>query len=571
MIPLPNSDCIMRKRNLSQANLTSGRAAGWLANAIPMKTTWTLTAVFLLLLGVSLARAVEAPAHLVLTYVDDPSTTITVNWQTFGVESGDPIVYYDAVSRDGAVDAYSSQAKGEVLQIEGLSNRFIYRVTLRDLEPDTIYYLVAGSATTGISREIKMRTIPSDDRSLRFVTGGDMGPSYLTRLMLKQAARFDPDFALVGGDIAYANGKLEHVGRWDSWLRYYTEEMVTASGLTIPLVLAIGNHEVAGGFGKTKSDAPFFFNFFGQDRENTFFTRRFGKNLVFFILDTGHVTPHADQVGWLREQLQANQAIKYKAALYHVPLYPSHRDFMGKYSDAGRKHWAPLFDEYGLTVAFENHDHTYKRTPPIKDNSVAPADEGTLYLGDGCWGMDGRRVRLERPWYLEESGSFEHFWVADLGPDKAVYRAVDAKGQVFDVYPATEPGAAAAREVRAAKHSLYFLPNEAAQVQSENVEGETWSGSEATFTLKNLFKFPVRFSLELGGDAGLFRTSESFGRTIDLEPGAEIEHRVSFAPADGAAVPIADINLQVIIYAEGMDGSARRRFQQFKRINVSRE
>lgn len=44
---------------------------------------------------------------------------------------------------------------------------------------------------------------------------------------------------------------------------------------------------------------------------------------------------------------------------------------------------APLFEEYELTAAFENHDHTYKRTHRIRDGWWIP--RGVLYLGDGAW------------------------------------------------------------------------------------------------------------------------------------------------------------------------------------------
>ena len=97
------------------------------------------------------------------------------------------------------------------------------------------------------------------------------GPNDDTRTLLKNAASHDPDFAVVGGDIAYANGNLELVDRWDTWLNFYTDTMLTSDGRSIPMVLAIGNHEVNGGFNKTKSDAPFYFGFFGQDEAKSFF------------------------------------------------------------------------------------------------------------------------------------------------------------------------------------------------------------------------------------------------------------------------------------------------------------
>ncbi|HAV13016.1 MAG TPA: hypothetical protein DCX06_05925, partial [Opitutae bacterium] len=344
-------------------------------------------------------------------------------------------------SREGDVDAYSNSATGIVFSIDGLTDRKVARVELGGLEPDTTYYVCVVIDGMPVLPEVKVHTIPSDDSPIRFVTGGDMGVSEDTRILLKNAATHDPMFAVIGGDIAYANGKLESVGKWDAWLNFYTQEMVTTDGFQIPIVLAIGNHEVMGGFNKPKEHAPFFFGFFGQDLEKSYFKRQFGENLALLVLDSGHVTKHEAQVDWIRETLKQAESVNYTSAVYHVPLYPSHRDFMGHFSDQGRQYWAPVFDEFSLTVAFENHDHTFKRSHFIKNGKVAKKGEGTLYLGDGCWGRKTRPVDPDLRWYLDVAGAIQHFWVVDVSTDKMVYRAVDIENKVVDVYPQDESGA----------------------------------------------------------------------------------------------------------------------------------
>jgi hypothetical protein len=121
-----------------------------------------------------------------------------------------------------------------------------------------------------------------------------------------------------------------------------------------------------------------------------------------------------------------------KFAVYHQPLYPAHRDFNGSEAVAGRKYWAPVFDEHHLTAAFEHHDHVFKRSKLIKNNAISP--DGTLYLGDGCFGQDPRSVNTTTPWYLEKASSTAHFWVVDVLKDGVRFRAVDTDGKVFDEY-----------------------------------------------------------------------------------------------------------------------------------------
>jgi hypothetical protein len=277
---------------------------------------------------------------------------------------------------------------------------------------------------------------------------------------------------------------------------YYTEEMVTPDGYSIPMVLAIGNHEVHGSFGQSKQAAPFFFGFFGQDPEKSYFKRQFGPQLALFVLDSGHVASHESQVDWLDQELEASKEIPYKAAIYHVPLFPSHRDFMGTYSDLGRDHWAPVFDAHGLTVAFENHDHTFKRSHFIKNGEKVPNGEGTLYLGDGCWGRDARPVDEAPLWYLNKQGAIQHFWVVDCTVEQMTYRAVDMENRVFDIYPDAGEDTARASEVFASTPGLYKLPEGVIASTLDLVQNPAWKGGELETILRNPFAHPVEIWMQ---------------------------------------------------------------------------
>jgi hypothetical protein len=79
-----------------------------------------------------------------------------------------------------------------------------------------------------------------------------------------------------------------------------------------------------------------------------------------------------------------------------------------------RQHWVPLFERFGLNVAFEHHEHAYKRTHLLLQGSPHPA--GILYLGDGSWGVEKPRKPKspsERP-YLAKSASTRHFILVEL-------------------------------------------------------------------------------------------------------------------------------------------------------------
>ena len=388
--------------------------------------------------------AAAEPRHVYLTWQGDTSRTLTVNYQTLE-PAGVSTVHYDTKSRNGNVGEYRYMAVGNSHQLAGLADeRKVHWVELERLEPSETYYFIAGDPEHGFTTERKFRTMHSGSQKLRFVTGGDMGVGSDAALLLQQAAKLSPDFGVVGGDLAYANDVLTNYAKWDAWLDHWQTNMVTPAGYTVPMVLAIGNHEVRGGM--TLTNARFYFQYFAQNHERSYYSRTFGKNLAMFLLDSGHVSPHdGEQAAWLDAELTAHRNVPHTFAVYHVPLYPSHRAFDGTGSVKGRNAWLPIFDEHHLTAAFENHDHTFKRTHLLRENKPYP--HGTLYLGDGCWGMGARTVDAKRRWYEAKAASLQHFWCVDVSRRRVEYRAVNKEGKVFDAYPRNAAGAKEADKV----------------------------------------------------------------------------------------------------------------------------
>ena len=394
-----------------------------------------------------IALAVHAaPRHVYLTWQGDTSRTITVNYQTLEPTEAST-VYFDTKPRNGRYGEYRNTASGSAHQIPGLADgRKIHWVELSNLTPGKTYYFIAGDPQHGFTTERKFRTVPAGSQSLRFVIGGDMGVGPDVATLLQQSAKLSPAFGVVGGDISYADDLLANYTRWDAWLDHWETNMVTPGGYSVPMVLAIGNHEVRGGVASSPTNAQFYLRYFAQNGERTYYSRRFGKNLAMFLLDSGHLSRHGgDQAAWLDAQLSAQHNVPNKFAVYHVPLYPSVRVYDGPGSAIGRKTWLPIFDKHHLTTAFEHHDHAFKRTHLLRENKPDP--HGTLYLGDGCWGMGARTVGNVRRWYEEKAASLQHFWLVDVSRSRVEYRAVNKAGQVFDVYPPNAAGAGAAEKV----------------------------------------------------------------------------------------------------------------------------
>lgn len=160
------------------------------------------------------------------------------------------------------------------------------------------------------------------------------------------------------------------------------------------------------------------------------------------------------QKEWIENQLSAVNPFMNTFAAYHIPLYPSHRAFAapGSRSVPLREHWLPIFDAHRLTAGFENNDQMLKRTKLLPAN--APDPEGTLYLGDGCFGQTPRvgdqALALDAPGgpealgltesYLAAWSGTRHFWLVDIpsGPQFSSstinFKALDENGVVVDEY-----------------------------------------------------------------------------------------------------------------------------------------
>ncbi len=379
----------------------------------------------------------KGPLHTYLTWSGDPTTTIDVNL-CLREKAEAVTVYYDTVSRNGDKDAYAHKMEAAYYKtpLEMYDRRAMYMAGLKDLKPGATYFFMAGDPEHGYSREWSFRTLPGGNKPIRFIDGGDMNIGPRARKLVKWAGEQDPDFVVVGGDIPYANGLFKEYEDWILWFANWEEFLNDNDGRMVPMVTAVGNHEV----NRYESEdlylrSPMYLSFFGRQGDTTYHVHRFSDDMVLFLLDSDHLVPHdGAQAAWLDQEMAKYQNVKYKFASYHVPLYPTHRAYDGEDSVNGRKYWGPLFDKYGLTIGFEHHDHVFKRSKPLKNNQVVEKGQGTIYVGDGTFGVNPRTVDPEPRWYNEKEGSIAHFWVVDVRPDVLSLTAIDEDGVTVDAF-----------------------------------------------------------------------------------------------------------------------------------------
>ena len=377
-----------------------------------------------------------------LTWRQDPTSTMVVNWMDNDSRGPDHVMYRRSALPRGSRWIL---ARGFKHKFADDKKRIIHHVELQGLNPDTEYVFTIGSRGPARGGSyLKFRTLPKLMPSdFRFVTGGDMmHDRKKVDDMNQRAAKLNPWFALLGGDLAYADANKKNVSNWEDWLDSWMSNCVRKNdGCLIPMVVAIGNHEVAGGTGKKPKDAKYFYSLFPMPSKRSFYVLDIGNYLSLVVLDSDLTERiEGEQAIWLEQSLsQRSGKAPHVFACYHKPAYGTAKPPSGT-KDSSKdplaqkiiKYWCPLFDKYNVTAVFENDHHTYKRTHPLRGNRI-DRDRGIVYLGDGCWGVDTRDVpKTDEVWYLAKAESKRHLICVTIRNGKPDYVAYEANGKVID-------------------------------------------------------------------------------------------------------------------------------------------
>ena len=382
----------------------------------------------------------KEPIGLMLSWQSDPLTTMTFDWQILPDDPEEVAVPILHIKRKGASTWHEVEAKSLPFPH---SDRTIHRIEMVGLEPGTAYRFRVG----GFTREYYFNTMPSDlSEPLVWATGGDTRhrQSWMER-MNHVAMRYDPQFIVWGGDLSYADGREDRVGRWYEWFDAIRNTLIDEDGRVVPIVVGIGNHEVQRGYYFRNNDyeptdewrerrAVYFFNLFAFPGHPGYGVLDFGDYMSLVMGDTDHAGPiEGEQTEWMEQTLAERQQTPHVFPIHHVPAFPSARNYDGRVSSNVREHWVPLFEQYGIKIAFENHDHTYKRTPPIRNGEIA--DDGIIYVGDGAWGVRTRNVHdVEDTWYLQNAEGTRHAIIVTLEGEDQQYKVVSEHGDLIDEF-----------------------------------------------------------------------------------------------------------------------------------------
>ncbi len=359
------------------------------------------------------------PDQIMLTWTGDSSATQTIRWRTSTTITRGHVTY-----ATGTFSTSTAESLVTVLSTPDVANdpvEHLHTVALRDLAPATTYtYTINDDQQTRAA----FTTAPAQPQPFSFLYLGDAQNGFkdwgrLVRCAI--AARPAAAFCLMAGD------QVNRGEERDNWDAFFAQAATIFN--RIPLAPAPGNHEYHGG-------APRLYSRLFATRANG--PETIGPGLAYsfhyagalFVVLDGN-TGVKKQAPWLEQQLRDTSA-RWKFVMYHQPAYAARP---GRFYPEINEHWVPLFDKYHVDVAFQGHDHSYLRTPPMRGGKpAASAREGTIYIIS----VSGTKFYPQGP-HLYTLVGFQDtptWQIVDLDPvqNRLRYRACDAAGKLRDEF-----------------------------------------------------------------------------------------------------------------------------------------
>ena len=309
-----------------------------------MKTNQTIFTFLLLMCSFYLHAQVK---HIRWGTNKGPLTDLTITWRNTGTTD----------SIQWGYTSYLEKGKAIGTRRAGYSGNF-FNYNFGNVTPSAIiYYQLYDSSTKKWGSLKQFKTAPAETMNeFSFAGIGDSrdGMSAWTKVSSQANGRYKTDFTVFNGDIV-ADASVS--SQWDSWFN------AGSAYLENNLVLhALGNHDA-------KGTSTFLNNFESPvvNGQSLYYAVTYA-NAIFITLNSEDANNTA-QFNWLKSTLAAASAdphIQWKIISFHRPFYTvgSHAGEMNNQFST----WWKAFDDNGVDLILNGHDHMYERTKPINRN-----------------------------------------------------------------------------------------------------------------------------------------------------------------------------------------------------------
>ncbi|HEY1598076.1 MAG TPA: LamG-like jellyroll fold domain-containing protein [Pirellulales bacterium] len=348
----------------------------------------------------------------------------------------DSITIMCETSRPAKMRVEYAELRPLELKAETASAQLISELTLKDLKPATRYfYRVVCVDETGQEvrgQQYSFQTAPNEDMPWAFAVIGDTQRNpEVTRKCAEGAFSKRPNFLLHCGDV------VDDGFAKNQWLKDLFEPCSTLMA-QIPTFPVIGNHE---------KDSHWYYDYFSLPKPEYYYTFRYG-NAQFFMIDSNRpLDPGSPQYEWLEKELASSKAA-WKFTCHHHPCFSSDENDYGDhvkgppghtffYGDRNARKVVPLYEKYGVDIAFNGHIHLYERTWPIFEMAINQR-QGVRYLTSGGGGGSLEQAAPQRTWFSLHFQSVFHYCYAAISDRTIVFKAYDIDGKLFDTFELTK-------------------------------------------------------------------------------------------------------------------------------------
>lgn len=353
------------------------------------------------------------PFSINMTVNGDPSSRMGFTWFTnTGVKDGEVQIVAkhganasDFSSPDFTFPAVSAEVKGlnysiEKNMLDGVEpNKKIdyisHKVVAEGLSPATTYSYRVGK--DGAWSEIGSFTTASgknnENYSFIYITDTQAQNDEMFNVSQKTVhaaiAKFpETAFVLCNGDLIETSGSSNSEWEYEQWF-----DTMQDVWMNYPLVVTMGNHDKS-------SNCNFAYHFNNSTAFNDNFTPGTDMNGTVFSFVRGDVLylvinyEDWNKEGyfealsaWMRQEVETHKNVKWRVASFHKNMFTGSRshqdDADGK---AVRQAMLPVFNELGINIALQGHDHIYEVIGPVNNLNktlVEGSVEEVEYIGEG--------------------------------------------------------------------------------------------------------------------------------------------------------------------------------------------
>ncbi len=294
-----------------------------------------------------------------------------------------------------------------------------HRFRLTSLKADTTYeYYVRDNSKHRLTpiAELHTQHTISKANPLQIAVVGDSGTNTVPQYAVgAQISAWNPDIMVHTGDIAYDSGTSA---------QFLSEVFAPYQSLFthVPFYGSIGNHDFVTNAAEPYKD--FFETPHGTGSTEDYYSFDYdGVHLISLNTNIDY-SVDSDQYHWLKADLK--QAKKDKAlwtmVFFHHPVYSSgmHGTTTGMAAIL-----SPLFEQYGVDLVLNGHDHNYERMESV---------DGVNYLvsgGGGAVSLYGQDHPELNPYTVKFVSAY-HFVGLTIRPQTIAVQAIDSTGKVID-------------------------------------------------------------------------------------------------------------------------------------------